>query len=357
MAESQPSIEERISAAIAPPEPPQEAPPEPVAEAPLEVPTELAPEVTETAETEPDPTTTDPLVPVDEPVDEPGEEVTLSSLTELAEHVGVDVGDLYNLAIPVTDADGNRAEVSLSEWKDSYQHTQRAEKAAREAAELRETLQAEQTKLAEQFERQAQENAHYLNAADQQLMAEFQKVNWDQLRVENPTEWTAKRQEMGERQQRLQAIRQEAARKYDQTRQEIAQKQQQEFAQLVEREQAAMLSAIPDWKNDAKRTGEQAKVREYLSETMGYTQQQLDQAYDHRAIVMARKAMLYDQMLKAGSAAKKKVVKIGSKVLKPGAKQSKAAAKHDAESALRNRLRKTGHVDDAAALIQQRLGR
>lgn len=368
MAEPQASIEQRIAASMAPAEAPAEMPAEQPAEAPVEALAE-APEAEPIeaegpGEVEGDDADDDELetaASADEP-DEgssdaaPEADVTLSSLSDLASHLGIEMGDLYSLSIPVTTADGERTEVSLSEWKDSYQHSQRAERASREAQELRETLEAEKQRLTDEFERQQHEAASYLNAAERQLMADFERVNWDELQANDPARWAAQRQAFAERKQELAGIRQNAAQGYDQRKAQMAEVYQQELSQLVEREQNAMLAAIPEWGSEEKRGAEQAKLREYLLDA-GYSGEEIDQAYDHRAVVMARKAMLFDESQKQASAATKKVVKIGKNVLKPGAKQSKAETKQNQESAMRARLRKSGHVDDAAALIQHRLGR
>ena len=98
-------------------------------------------------------------------------------------------------------------------------------------------------------------------------------------------------------------------------------------------------------------------MREYLL-SAGYSPDEIDQAYDHRTIVLAHKAMQFDAMAKKGTTAKKRVVKIGNKkVLKPGAKRTKAQTQQDAEAQLRAKLKKSGDHRDAAALISQRLNR
>lgn len=364
MAEAQASIEERIAASLAPEEPaemPAEQPAEVPAEAPIEAAEAEPVEAEGPGEVEGDDVETESAAAADEAdagsADSPAEaEVTLSSLSDLADHLGIEMGELYSLSIPVTGADGERNEVSLSEWKDSYQHSQRAERASREAQELRETLEAEKERLTEEFERQQHEAAQYLNAAERQLMADFERINWDELQANDPARWAAQRQAFMERKQELAGIRQNAAQAYDQRKAQMAEAHQQELSQLVEREQNAMLAAIPEWGSEETRNAEQAKLRDYLLDA-GYSGEEVDQAYDHRAIVMARKAMLWDQSQKQASVATKKVVKIGHKVLKPGAKQSKAETKQNQEAAMKSRLRKSGSVDDAAELIRHRLGR
>ena len=351
MAETQPSIEERISASMAPE--PAEPPPLAAVESPPEDIVNDAPEQFEPEQFETESVAMDDAL--DEVMPETEEEaVQLTSLHELAEHLGVEQADLYQLRIPITDPNGERREVSLGEWKDTFQNNQRAERLAQEASELKAQLQQQQIQVSEAMERQAQEGAAFLSQVESTLQQEFQSINWDSLRVNNPTEWTAKRQEFQERNGRLQNMRQQAASAYDQRQAATSQQNQEQLAEIAEREHRLMVAAVPDWADDSKRDAETAKLRDYLLNT-GYSQKEVDNVYDHRNIVLARKAMMFDAMSKSGNAAKKKVLKLGSKVLTPGAKRSKVQAQAGAESALRKSLKKSGSVDDATALIQHRL--
>lgn len=188
MAETQPSIEERISASMAPEaaEPPPlaavEPPPEEiVSEAPEALeqvePEQVEPEAIATDDTSDD---TPDVTPESEE-----EAVQLTSLHELAEHLGVEQADLYQLQIPITDPSGERREVSLGEWKDTFQNNQRAERLAQEASELKTQLQEQQVQVSEAMERQAQEGAAFLSQVESTLQQEFQSINWDSLRVSN----------------------------------------------------------------------------------------------------------------------------------------------------------------------------
>ncbi len=347
MAENALSIEERISAALAP-EMPQEAPQEPAQEALQEAPQEALQEAPQEPQQEPE-------VP-QEAAQEEVEEITLSEMGDLAEHLGIDMADLYQLALPYTDPDGNSQRVTLSELKDGYQASQKAQARAREAQELRESLQKQQQEQAESFQRQAHELANYFNFVDQQMQADFSKINWDQLRAENPTEWAARRQEMQERAAQVQLARQQAAQQYDQQLDFMRQQAEENLSQLARREWNALLNAFPRWQDDGVRQAEQAAIQELLLD-VGYSPEEIDSAYDSRAIRLAYEALQYRKSKQAGDVAKKKVVKLGKKVLKPGAKVSKAQANQDRESALRAKLRESGHTDDAARLISMRLGR
>ena len=369
MAEEQLTIEQRIDKAMAPP------PPEGEGQAPVEAtqPSLLTPE-TQTEEPVAQPVETEAVETAEptteevveetveaEPSAEPAqdaEEISLETLGQLAENIGVDVSDLYKLSIPSTDTStGERVEVSLGELKDSFTARERSSRAEQSAKELKEQLEADKIRQDQLFQQQSEAHAAALNQVDQMLMAEFNNVPWDNLKATDPTQWTIKRQEFTERQAAVQNMRQQAAQEYQQRMAQAQQTQQQQMQEIATREQENLLRALPTWRDNEVRQSEQGKMREYLL-SAGYSPDEIDQAYDHRTIVLAHKAMQFDAMAKKGTTAKKRVVKIGNKkVLKPGAKRTKAQTQQDAEAQLRAKLKKTGDHRDAAALISQRLNR
>tara|TARA_R110002012_G_scaffold20713_4_gene73182 strand:- start:95 stop:1213 length:1119 start_codon:yes stop_codon:yes gene_type:complete len=370
MAEAQATIEQRISAALAPEAPPPEAPPvvaavpepapqaepEPVAEAPIEAPTEAPIEAVESEggdEAPREEELADSEAALSE-AEEVVEEVSLDTFSDLAEHLGIDAADLYALKLPITNGNGERQEVSIGEWKDGYQNAQRAERLTQEAQDLRDQLQAEKQAFTQRQEQEAVESASLLNSVELALKKEYNQINWNELRANNPTEWAVRRQEFQERQSALTKMRQDASQEWDRNQQIRAEEHRGQMAEAIEREHRSMMAKVPEWRDESVMQSEQASLRDYLLES-GYNPQEIDEAYDHRAIVLARKAMKYDTMQSTGKAATKKVVKLGKKVLTPGAKRSKGAAKKDAEGRMRSSLKNSGSVDDAAALIHHRL--
>ena len=108
-----------------------------------------------------------------------------------------------------------------------------------------------------------------------------------------------------------------------------------------------MLRAIPEWLDNAKMQDEGGKVLNSMK-GFGYNDQEIAQMLDHRMMVMARKAFLYDQISsqKPGD----KQVKTPPKVAKPGAAVDTPSSKkvNDAKA----RLQQTGSRQDAAALFK-----
>lgn len=350
------SIEQRISAAMNP-EPMPEAPP-PVEVRDMGVPEEIeaapAPEQFEQAEQ------AEPVAQIEE-----SEEVEISTLEDLARHLEVDVADLYNVKFPV-DIDGDRTELSIGDLKDVARERERVNK-----AKIEYERKATEWKAQEEAQRQALTKAHHeresmFGAIEQEYLRDYASVDWGALEREDPGRAALARQHFEARRQNLVQMRQHA-------RMELEAKEREFFSQLVAQEHervkaenAILTEKLPEWRDPTKRQELSGKISAFLTNE-GYSE---DQIYGRRLpdgqhvgglsardILLARDAMAWRELQAKGDVAKRKVVKLGKKVLTSGPRPSSGDMAQRNESTMRAKLRKTGKVEDAAALIQSRLGR
>lgn len=239
--------------------------------------------------------------------------------------------------------DGKEIEVPLSELKNGYQ---------RQSDYTKKTMEvAEQRKAAEQQAAQAaqERNAYSQNLQKMQVqlevaLGEQQKIDWQALIDSDPHEYL--------KQQHLAQQRQAQLNQNYSEQQRIAAinqaEQRQSFESHLKHQQEELLAKLPVWKDEAKAKAEKAALRDYLLE-QGYDAQTVSNVADAKAVLLARKAMLYDQMVGKANAAAKKVQSI-PKVERPGAG---ATPVMDKRSAAFQRLGKTGRVEDAAAVFAQ----
>lgn len=333
------SIEDRIGALLdAETDPPREE------EAP-----EAAPE------TEPEAEAPEDGAQAEAPQDEP-EEIEIGDITDLANHLGVDPADLYNIAVPFT-KDGERHEFSLGEVKDRYQDMVEAKAAKEQAETLANQYREVESKLRENLEANAQQYQSFLQAAQQTMLAEMQGVDWAKLERENPGEWARLSEQYRQKQMRLRDMEQQAQQAFQEQKKQYQSHLEGLREEQLSRERTALLRAIPEWRKDEIADTERKALVEYMRDSLGYKPEEINNVYDHRAIVLARKAMMYDEMVKKGDVAKKKVVKLAKKVVKPGQRQTAREAGQDRERAAVKAHRSNPKSMDAAALrIQQRLG-
>lgn len=358
--DSKPSIEQRLAAALAPE-------PAPVTDS-------ATPEVTheetarqgveredagaaEAAETEAGAAPGQPEAPGEsadagEGGGQEQEAVEIGTLGELAEHIGVDVGDLYGITVPIT-VDGKPVELPIGEWKDRVRAGVEADTVAEQRRAFAEEKKAAESQIATrraEVEDSIRQAAALTESAEKQLLADIEGVNWAELRESQPAEWAAKQQEMQQRQAQIKESKQAAQAAWRQHVETQGAEHQAQIAEHIQRERDALLQAVPEWRDEGVFDSERKEMREYLS-GVGFTDAEVDGATDHRLIVMARKARAYDEQQTKASVARKKVAKVGKKIIRPGSPASKQVAKDDAMTGMRKKLRKSGKVEDAYALI------
>ena len=240
--------------------------------------------------------------------------------------------------------DGKEVEVSLDELQKGYSRTQDYTRKTQQIAEVRKHAEAELQAVRAERE----QYAHLLGALEAQVQQATQpNIDWERLYQEDPIEWVRQREVMRENQEKNAAIQSEKQRLSQLSQQEQMQHQQM----VLQHEQEALVAAIPEWKDSKKAAAEKAMLVQF-GQKAGFSPDELKNVLDHRAVVLLRKAALYDQMVsKRGQI--KPVTNNGPRPAKPGA----AGRVSNNTEALRaqQRLAKTGRVDDAADAIYKLL--
>jgi len=240
--------------------------------------------------------------------------------------------------------DGKEVDVTLEELQKGYSRTQDYTRKTQQIAEVRKQTEAELQEVRAEREQYAQ----LLGALQAQVQQAAQpNIDWDRLYNEDPIEWVRQREVMRETQEKAAAIQSEQQR--------LAQLSQREQLQqreaLLAQEQEALVAAIPEWKDAKKAQAEKAMLVQF-GQKIGFTPDDLKNVVDHRAVVMLRKAALYDQMMsKRGQI--KPVTNNGPRPAKPGA--AGRVSSNTEAMRTQQRLAKTGRVDDAANAILQLL--
>ena len=240
--------------------------------------------------------------------------------------------------------DGKEVEVTLDELQKGYSRTQDYTRKTQQIAEVRKQTEAELQAVRAEREQYAQ----LLSALEAQVQQAAQpNIDWDRLYQEDPIEWVRQRELMRENQEKNAAIQSEKKRLSELSQQE----QMQQHQMLLQQEQEALMSAIPEWKDSKKAAAEKAMLVQF-GQKVGFSPDELKNVVDHRAVVLLRKAALYDQMMsKRGQI--KPVTNNGPRPAKPGA-AGRVSSNTEAMRA-QQRLAKTGRVDDAADAIYKLL--
>lgn len=245
--------------------------------------------------------------------------------------------------------DGEEYEVNLEELKAGYQRQSdytRKSQALAEGRKENEAIQSE--RMALEQERQMYANGlQMLKEQQEAKLSEFNEVDWNSLKEEDPYQYMLKKDEYRDAQEKVQNATQQ---------QQIVQQQQYQQVQearatFVQDEYSKLIEALPEW--GKKDSTVKDDVRKYASEA-GFLPEEVDQLADHRSVLILKKAMEFDRLTKKVKP-KKKAVKKVPKVQKSGRGKVKTEAADEANKKKRARLRKSGHQDDAASIFYDML--
>lgn len=238
--------------------------------------------------------------------------------------------------------DGEEIEVTEEELLKGYSRTADYTRKTQALAAEKQQFEAERTAVREERQRYTESLAQLNEALKAQ---DPEEPDWDTLRREDPAEYAATWALWQQYQQRKADVAAEMSRE----QQKLAQDQMEQLKVHLSQEREKLVEAIPAWKDKDVAAREKKELAEF-AKAAGYTDEELSQVYDHRVMVLLRKAMLYDKAQKAKPSVQKKIERV--KVASPGSAAT-TRPKNTEVAKAKQRLAKSGSVQDAAALFEQ----
>lgn len=243
----------------------------------------------------------------------------------------------------VVKVDGKELEVTKDELLRGYQREADYTRKTQKLAEERRTVESE-------FQQVRGEREQYANILGQleQKLREFTPAepDWEQLEKQDPTEYARQWTNQQRRQQQQAAIYAEQARLM-QLQQAEQQKSMQE--QLLE-EASKIKDMIPEWRSPEKAKEEGKALIEY-GQKLGFSEQELGNVTDSRALVALYKAWKFDQMMSKRPELQAKIKK-APRMATPGSTNTVSPKGSELKNA-KQRLATSGSVKDAAALFEK----
>lgn len=233
-------------------------------------------------------------------------------------------------------------DVPLDELIKGYSRTSDYTKKTQEVAEQRKAVEAQQAKI-EEAARLRDQYAQRLSIIEQMLQQP--EPDLSQLKETDPIGYAVAVAESTERQKQLAAVQQERARLVYQQQAH----HQENLKMHLANEAAKLREAIPEWQDEVKGEVIKKEIREY-AKSVGFTDQELSQVYDSRAVTALYKAAQYDKLMKGKIDATKRVTQ-APRMLKPGTSTPETRQTEQSKK-LKQQVRKTGKVKDAARLFE-----
>lgn len=241
--------------------------------------------------------------------------------------------------------DGEELEVDLDELVKGYSRTSDYHKKTQTLAEQRKAVEAERAKI----EEAAKLRDTYTQRLQviEQMLTQQPEEDLTALKESDPIGYAVKMAEKMERDKQLAAVR--AERESLQARHQA--EQQERLKSHLSTEAERLKAAIPDLADEVKGEVIRKEIKDF-ARSIGFSEQELAQVYDHRAVVTLYKAMQYDKLAKSKVQTQKKVNE-APKTLRPGVSPSQNNSSDERVKKLSKQLKQTGRPRDAAKLFEQ----
>jgi hypothetical protein len=245
----------------------------------------------------------------------------------------------------VVKAAGEEREVTLQELIEGYQKGTDYHKKTNQLAEQRKTVEAEKAAI-EQAKQARDAYSERLKVMDNFLSQQMQGEDIESLKETDPIAYAVKVAERTQQEKQLSQLRAEQQR--------IAREQQAEHEAVMEKrlveEAKRVAEAIPDYAHPEKGEKVRSELRSF-AKSIGYSDAELANATDSRAVLTLWMASQYQKLQKAKPGVTKKVAE-APKMLRSGNATGKTIATEAAKQDFA-RLRKTGSRQDAARVFER----
>ncbi len=272
----------------------------------------------------------------EEPEEDESEEESEEEDDEGTEERAVEGDDLYAITI-----NGEEHEVTMDELLKGYSRQSDYTKKTQELSEHRKAFDNARQQMAQEYQQIQAERQQYIDSLQQIVdssapgLEQYASINWEQLKAEDPIAFITKKEEFREAQDNI--------AQYQAQQEEVYQKQYQEYQQqahqVLQQEHSKMAQVLPEWKEPEKQKKIAKDIKEYAL-SVGYTPEEVGSLVDQK----------YDSLQNADVKSKK--LKNKPKVVRSGKGKSKGEDNKVKRAAKMKRLQKSGHVDDAASILE-----
>ena len=285
-----------------------------------------------------------PEEPTEEPEEAPEEE---PEEAEPEEEEALVAADKY--VLPLGEG-GENIEVEADEVKNLVLRQKDYTQKTQSLAETRKQLDAERNSIRaiQQIGSELQQEYEALRKTEE---LEVDQEYWDRLKTDNPMQYMIEKQDLQERN----LERGKSQQKLNSLHQQMQNQQQLEFNQRLAEEQLKLAEAIPEWQDQQRAQEERTQLRAY-GLSMGFSEKELSEVYDSRAVRVLRSAMKWEDLQSKKGSLKRKALQVPASAGATLA-QANPRRKHTELTKAKQRLAKSGKRTDATAAFQLMLDR
>jgi len=229
-----------------------------------------------------------------------------------------DEGNIAGINVKVNDQSET---VGMKDLIAGYQSNKSNTQKSQAIAEQRKEFDAGLKQVQQDYASKLENVEQLTNYLGNKLVQDFDGVNWEQLRVENPAEYAAMKQDYSQRASELKTA-QDAILQEKQTglQQRHQQDQQARQAHLVE-QRDKMLISNPTWNNEETYKSDMGNIKSFAGNQYGFNDNDFNNVSDARIIEVLKDAMAYRNGVKTATDKQKKPVPKFQKSKRVGTKK------------------------------------
>jgi len=272
----------------------------------------------------------------------PSNEYQLADVAKLlgADENALDVDEDGSISVK-TKVDGEVGKVKFADLLKSYQLQQHADKQVREAAEVRKQAQEYAQQVQQQIQVQQAVVSKIAEAkAIEAELAQYQGINWQALIDSDPVQAMKLEHQMRD----LQGKHGAKVQEINAAAQQVQQAQAHQSQAMLAQEHQALMRAIPEWSKEAVAVKEKQAIAADLK-ARGYSDADIKGLSDHKAVLLARDAMLYRAQQQKTNLTEKQV-RAAPKLVKPGSTSARNNA--TAIQKIQSEVKRTGSRESVA---------
>ena len=229
---------------------------------------------------------------------------------------------------------GQELEVTLDELRNGYSRDADYRQKTEELSNQRKNFQSESEKQRLDYSQKLNKVNELMSAAQQELNAEKNSVDLEQMYEDDPTEAMRIEHRLRRKQEKLNsAIAQTQA------------EQKTQFDGFLQEQKRLLETKMPEFTDPVKASSLKATMKSTLN-NYGFNDQEVAQVYDHRIVMLVNDAMKYRSLQNSKPNIAKKISKPG-RVFSSGVKQGSNEVNLKVRKEKFSRLKKTGSMKDA----------
>ena len=229
---------------------------------------------------------------------------------------------------------GQELDVTLDELRNGYSRDADYRQKTEELSNQRKNFQSESEKQRLDYSQKLNQVNELMSIAQQELNAEKNSVNLEQMYEDDPTEAMRIEHRLRRKQEKL-----------DSAKAKTQAEQKTQFDGFLQEQKKLLETKMPEFTDPVKASALKVNMKSTLN-NYGFNDQEVAQVYDHRIVMLVNDAMKYRSMQNSKPNIAKKITK-PSKPFSSGVKQGKSEANLKLRRDKFSRLKKSGSMKAA----------